>query len=285
MTVVARAGGSHNTVMITWPQAMTAYDAAGAIALQLFDGARRPARPGDRIEIHLFEGRATRGGREIDLTRGEFEVVAVLAMQRQAASRDELCDELWPDRDTESAARLLKVYVHRIRTKFETNDVIETSSGGYHIGREVRVDVHSLATLARKVADGRIRPAPAQLRNAGRAFDGIKTRRFRRLARLESYPEWERRFLATGAELAGILVDDAVARGDAPRALALAEDLATLDPYDEAAAEVLIRAQLQLGRRDVAARYFRTFCRTLRADLDLPPPPQLVRLLRTPESD
>jgi DNA-binding SARP family transcriptional activator len=62
--------------------------------------------------------------------------------------------------------------------------------------------------------------------------------------------------------------------------LTIADHLVALDPYDEVAAELHIRAQLALGRPDAASRSFRTFCRTLRDDLDLAPPHHLAQLVQ-----
>jgi DNA-binding SARP family transcriptional activator len=238
-----------------------------------------PSRMNDRIEINVCAGTAYRGAREIALTDGEFAVVAAFALQRRHLSREGWCDRLWPDRDGASSGRLLKVYVHRVRAKFGTDAVIETHAGGYRIGAGVRVDVSSLETLARSRWSSARPLDAAQRRNVQRAFDGITARRFERLARLSDYPAVERRCLAIGGELGRLLIDDALARSAIAYAVSVAEDLAALDPYDEAAAELLIRAQLQAGRHELASRTFRAFCRTLRDDLDLPPPPQLARLV------
>jgi DNA-binding SARP family transcriptional activator len=234
----------------------------------------------DRIEINVCAGTAYRGAREIELTDGEFVVAAAFALQRRHLSREAWCDRLWPERDEASAARLLKVYVHRVRAKFGTDAVIETCAGGYRIGAGVRVDVSSLETLARSRWSATRPLDAAQRHNVQRAFDGITARRYERLARLPEYPDVERRCLAAGGELGRLLIDDALARSATAYAVAVAEDLAGLDPYDETAAELLIRTQLQAGRREMASRSFRTYCRTLRDDLDLPPPPRLAQLFR-----
>jgi DNA-binding SARP family transcriptional activator len=59
----------------------------------------------------------------------------------------------------------------------------------------------------------------------------------------------------------------------------MAEALAGVDPYDDVAAELLIRTHLELGRRDAAARSFRSFCQTLSEELDLAPPRHLAQLV------
>ena len=118
-----------------------------------------------------------------------------------------------------------------------------------------------------------------QLRIVQRAFDGFKERRHLRLSALTRFEEFERRLISTGIEVARLLIEDAFFLEDHNRALAIAEHLQTVDPYDDVAAELLIRAQLRLGRPDVAHRHFSAFCRTLRDELDLPPPQHLSLLL------
>jgi DNA-binding SARP family transcriptional activator len=233
----------------------------------------------DRLEINLFSGTALRCRTEIPLSDGEFAVVALMALNRKPASRDEWCDLLWPDRDAECAARLLKVFVHRIRTKFATRDVIETHGRCYRIGAGVRTDVQSLEHLMRNVtAGGRL--DEAQLGNIQHAFDGFVARGFLRLAHLETFADVERRLVAVGVELGRMLVQDALARFDGIRALAIAERLVAIDAFDDVAAELLIRTYLQLGRRDAAARSFHTFCRTLSTELHVAPPSHLTLLVQ-----
>jgi DNA-binding SARP family transcriptional activator len=235
-------------------------------------------RPG-RIEINIFEGTALRDGREIALSDGEFAVAAMVALNRQDFSRQAWCEKLWPDRDSESAGRLLKVYIHRIRAKFGTRTVIETHDNGYRLGPDVVVDVHVLEALTRRQRVGALTLDASQLRMVQRAFDGFKKCRHLRLSWIAQFDELERRLLATGVELARILVEDAFFRKNDDHALMIAEYLQTVDPYDDVAAELLIRAQLRLGRPDAAQRHFNAFCRTLRDELDLPPPRHLSLLL------
>lgn len=230
------------------------------------------------IEINVLDGTTFCGGREVALSDGEFAIAAVIAMNRQAPSREELWDQLWPERDPESASRLLKVYIHRIRGKFGTNQVIDTHGGGYRLGREVRVDIHVLDALTRAHNVRTDRLSATELNDVQRAFTGVAERRYRRISCVEAYAEVERRVIATGIELGRLLVHEALLRDDAARAVSIAEDLASLDPYDDVAAEMLIRAHLRLGRHDAASRFFRTFCRTLHDELALPPPAHLARL-------
>jgi DNA-binding SARP family transcriptional activator len=235
----------------------------------------------ESLELNVLAGTALHCGREIGLSDGEFAILTAFAMNRSAFSRLEWCDVLWPDRDCEPAERLLRVYVHRIRNKFACNRIIETYGGGYRIGPDVRIDVHAIEVLTRTYTTGAARLEPAIVTILECAFKAITERRYCRAADLEIYPKLERRFVALAAELARLLVQQAFLEHDVDRALRIAQRLAELDPCDEVAVELLIRTQLQAGRSDAATRDFRILCRTLRDELDLPPPPHLVRLLAT----
>jgi DNA-binding SARP family transcriptional activator len=257
----------------------------GGAAVGLFDSVRRSPVAEGPLELNVLAGTTVRSGCEVALSDGEFAILTAFAMNRSAVSRLEWCDVLWPDRDCESAERLLRVYVHRIRNKFGCNRIIETFGGGYRIGPEVRIDVHAIEALARTCATGAVRLEPATVTVLERSFKAITERRYCRAADLEMYPELERRFVALAAELARLLVGQAVFERDIDRALRVAQRLAELDPCDDVAVELLIRTQLDAGRSDAAARDFRTHCRTLRDELDLPPPQHLVRLLAAGRDD
>ncbi len=257
-----------------------ARDMVGAAADAFFDRIGPAAAGEHRIELNILRGTALRAGREITLTDGEFSVVSVMAMHQQGHSSEEWCDKLWPDRDVTSAVRLLRVYIHRLRAKFGHDRIIDKNGNGYRLGRDVWVDLHALEAMARQHYAGTLRLEEAQLRIVQRAFDDFKERRYRRLAGLERYGELECRLMAAGVELARILVHEAFFQEDGPRALGIAEHLVTLDPYDDVAAELLMRAQVRLGRYDAAQRHFRKFCRTMRDELGLAPPMHLSRLLQ-----
>jgi len=230
------------------------------------------------FSINLLTGTAFADRREIVVSDGDFAVLASMALHPQLASRDEWCDRLWPDRDGDCAARLLKVYVHRIRAKFGSNDIIETHARGYRLGRSVSVDVDLLDALARGFGDD-CAVDPAQVGTLRAAFAAIRERRYRRIATLARYAEYERRFIACGVELARMLVHEAFRCGDDAGAQRVADDVMLLDPYDDVAIELVMRVHVRLGRLDAASRHFRAFCRTLRDELDLPPPRHLSLLL------
>jgi SARP family transcriptional regulator, regulator of embCAB operon len=272
MNVFAQARGSHNGVN----SLVTRNELTYMIAVEPAPAASRYEN--DRIEIRILDGTSSLGSREVRLTDREFAIVAAMALNRGTLNREEWCDKLWPDRDSESAARLLKVYVHRIRAKFGTVRVIETHGNGYRLGRNAWVDVGQLEEITRGHDVARDRLDAETFDLVTEAFENIRDRCYRRIACLDYYEELERRFVAIGGELARLIVHEAFLRGDNAYAARIAEDLVLLDPYDEVAAELFIRAQLLLGREDAAARHFRTFCRTLRDELNVPPPQHLTRL-------
>ncbi|HEV8020602.1 MAG TPA: winged helix-turn-helix domain-containing protein [Candidatus Lustribacter sp.] len=251
---------------------------ADPASVSLLTSRRTQANPA--VQLSLCTGRATRGGDDVALSDREFSVLATLALARRTLGREEFCDKLWPDRDSESAARLLKVYIHRIRTRFGTATVIDTRGGGYQLGEGVGVDVLEAERIVRAADTSSWLLDQEQRLLLERALVGIGARGYRRLEVLDSFAEIERRFVTASFDFARTLVDDALAEEDAPRALAIANEFAAFDPSDECAAELLIRTQLRLGRREAASQTFRSFCRTLRTAFDLPPPQHLSSLLQ-----
>lgn len=251
---------------------------AGTAAAPMFTSPTTRLTP--EIRLSLCTGTAIRAGNEVALSDREFSVIATLALARRTLGREEFCDKLWPDRDCESGARLLKVYIHRIRARFGTATVIETCGGGYRLGEGVVVDIHELEGIVRAADSSSWLLDQEQRLLLERALVGIGGRGYRRLEVLDSFAEIEQRLSAASFEFARTLVDDALADGDGPRALAIADEFASFDPSEEFAAELLMRTQLRLGRRDAATQTFRSFCRTLRANLGLPPPAYLGSLLQ-----
>lgn len=99
----------------SWPAPTTP---TGALSVP----APTRATPGtDALPVHVDLDRRTVsvGGRGVDLTYTEFEILAALTRQAGAAvSRAELVRLVWPDGAPEgTAAKGLNVHVHRLRRK------------------------------------------------------------------------------------------------------------------------------------------------------------------------
>ncbi|MFC5187566.1 response regulator transcription factor [Actinomadura harenae] len=103
---------------------------------------RRTARPakvrrvtaGD-VVIDVPARRVTVAGRDVALTRREFDVLAVLASRPgEVCARDEILLALWGDTSL-SASRALNVHIRNIRGKTDRSGLIVTLVGtGYRLG-------------------------------------------------------------------------------------------------------------------------------------------------------
>jgi rhodanese-related sulfurtransferase len=100
--------------------------------LPVVGGSRRPglallpapidgAPAGDLLDVRLDERRAYVGGRELDLTRLEFELLThLVATPHRVHTRPALLSHLWAGRGTEGS-RTVDVHVHRLRGKLGDN--------------------------------------------------------------------------------------------------------------------------------------------------------------------
>jgi DNA-binding response OmpR family regulator len=87
------------------------------------------------LRVDLAARRATVAGTEINLTRKEFEILAVLAHHRGAAvSRQQLLDEVWGDAYL-AVSRSLDVHLVALRAKIARPGLLETIRGfGFRLG-------------------------------------------------------------------------------------------------------------------------------------------------------
>ncbi|MEV7523567.1 response regulator transcription factor [Streptomyces sp. NPDC091371] len=93
-----------------------------------------PVRAGD-VEVDLAGRTVTVAGGEIQLTRREFDVLALLAARPgEVHSREEILDRIWGDAFL-AASRSLDVHVAGIRAKTGRSGLVRTVRGfGYQLG-------------------------------------------------------------------------------------------------------------------------------------------------------
>jgi DNA-binding response OmpR family regulator len=94
---------------------------------------------GIRLDPHVRT--ADRGGRRLDLSRLEFDLLLFLARHpRQVFSRSQLLSQVWGH--THTTNRTVDVHVSRLRTKLDDPDVVTTVYGlGYRLADEAAVTV------------------------------------------------------------------------------------------------------------------------------------------------
>jgi DNA-binding response OmpR family regulator len=86
------------------------------------------------LEIDLDARRVTAGGRELDLTTKEFDILAVLARDHGVAvSRQRLLDEVWGDAYL-AVSKSLDVHLTQLRAKLARPGIVVTIRGyGYRL--------------------------------------------------------------------------------------------------------------------------------------------------------
>jgi DNA-binding SARP family transcriptional activator len=200
------------------------------------------------------------------------ELIAYLATQRRAASRDELLETLWPGDDPRRSAARFYQAVSEARKLL--GDAFQRDRDTYALDRDqLLIDLDELDRLAETAAeDERL----ALLEGALALFRGEP------LAGIE--PLWaepeQRRLTALRAHLLERASRLRLESGDAVGALEYAEAAAALDASNEGPVQLAMEVEAAMGRREaIVERYER-----LRADLDerfgLEPCPETKRLYR-----
>lgn len=231
------------------------------------------------VELSIIGGEVTHNGGPIDLSNGEFCVLAAIALQRGATcTAADATTILWPDSDPDAAKRLLRVFVHRIRRRLNRPDAILVSERGYRLGDGVVVDFFELGELvhrcrASKSVDDASREA---LLRANRRF---QRGGYRRLRPLDIFDGLEQRILHLIVETSTLLANELVRAGASASALVVVEDALAVEPCSEELVELSLRLLIASGQRDAAVRRYRAFERSLKVELGFSPSPSLLHLV------
>jgi len=242
----------------------------------------RFAIPVQALRVEILRARVTRGATTLPMRSREFEVLAALALARVPIPRTALASRLWGEDEAEDAAPALRTAIHRLRKQVGDPNAVVFEGGAYRIGPFVTVDVHDIeAALA--------------------GFRRLKTLTDRERERLldisvalavdppEAYDDWNwmAPHLAHVVELrhraAMLLGEEALAGGSPDEAVAVADTVLRLDPFDEPLVELAVRALLAAGRRAEAVRRARRYADDLARELGGDPASQLLRTLAAGE--
>ncbi len=230
------------------------------------------------IEVSVASGRVRVDGVPIVVAGRELELLLAIAMRPEPSSRARLAASLWPDLDEAAARNVFSVCLHRLRAHLPRKDVIERDGDGYRLHTRASVDlweVDRISNIARKKAALSERDRDT-LERMWRSFDEDPP------IRAEAWEWFEptaRRIRDFRIELAHRLGEDALARADAIAATDYARAALHLDPCDEVAAEMGIRAQLAGNDRAAAMRIYRQYRAALQAELGAEPPSSLSELV------
>jgi DNA-binding SARP family transcriptional activator len=229
------------------------------------------------VAVSLSNATICRDGTELTVSEGGWALMAALAVDERAVSRDTLCDRLWPDMPLESARNALKMCVRRTRQQLGDPDAIVSIKSTYVLGEDVEVDVRALPALRAAAARGTTAAADGEAIDA--AFQRLRRGRPDTFSRWEWFEDTERMLQAATRELGDFLATDALRRADTARALQIAEFLVGVDPLDEAARTVKIKAHLATENRGAAILEFQHYRKLLERELGVEPSAQLKGLL------
>jgi DNA-binding SARP family transcriptional activator len=187
------------------------------------------------------------------------ELIAYLATQRRAASRDELLEALWPGDDPRRSAARFYQAVSEARKLL--GDALQRDRDTYALDcGQLRVDLDELARLR---SDAGATTGDEQLALLERALALFRGEPLAGIDALWAETE-QRRLTALRADLLERAGRFRLEEGDAAGALEYAEAAAAVDTSNELPVQLAVEAEAALGRREaVVERYER-----LRRDLD-----------------
>ena len=213
-----------------------------------------------------------RGQRALDV------LAALLLRRRQPVDPQVLLDLVWGDEAVDLDVSAVHTVVARLRRTLGAS-AVETTPRGYRLAEPVGVDADEFAAaVARAGQVGERAAAVAAYDDAlalwrpGTAYDGadddlVAADRSRLVALRDTAREG----------LAEALLDTGE-RADAERALQVATELVATDPLRERAHELVMTAQVRLGRQADALATYRSLQELLRDELGIDPGPQVAAL-------
>jgi DNA-binding SARP family transcriptional activator len=222
-------------------------------------GGAPPARLAVRllggVEV-VLDGRRLRAFDSLRLQR----FLALIALRKDLQHRSRLAFELWPDSDERQARTNLRKLLHDFRHSLpDTGEFVE-------IDNEI---VRWIPTGPADVDVLRFRDALAagDLELAARLYSGDFLP--------ACYDDWvldERARLRADAYRAFMrLTEEAAGRNDHKATIGYAQRVIDLEPTDEAAARIQMKAHLELGNRAAALRAYHRFAEVLERELGVAP--------------
>jgi EAL domain-containing protein (putative c-di-GMP-specific phosphodiesterase class I)/DNA-binding SARP family transcriptional activator len=254
---------------MAWPDVVASMNEGGS-------ESQHAAASLDRIIFDAADGTVVRGGRAVEVSKGALELLALLAVSRKPVIRETIVDTLWPDLDGDAAGNALKSCLYRARVQLGDPSAITLRKGRYELGDRV------VSTYARIL----------DLPSSSRATEVTVERRvelqecFARIARggAADWATWNwfspyRQKLAAAAhDIGEILIADSTARSAFEDALHVATNLVDVDPLDESARVLVLRAHLAMGNRSAAQNELADFREARKLAGGLEPSAQLNTL-------
>lgn len=224
------------------------------------------------LTVEIATGSILRDGHALSVSLKTAELIMALAAAAHPVARDVLVEQLWPEREPEKGRSSLKMAVHRARQQLAEPDAILVDRGMYALGTRIETDARLLWH----------HPVPGA--EMLRLFEQLSQGRPSHFTAWPWFHQYEDRLVALTTRLGLQLAGEALSEGHVDIALRYASVITNLDPCDETAAEVAIRAHLERGERNQALSQYRRLLRSLRDELDVEPSDAVRRLLRPSKS-
>ena len=227
------------------------------------DTSRVGGEPPARLEVRLLggveiilDGRRLRAFNSLRLQR----FLALIALRRDLQQRSRLAFELWPDSDERQARTNLRKLLHDFRHSLpDTGEFVEIDN-----------------EIVRWIPTGPADVDVLRFRDALAAGDLELAARFYAGDLLPAcYDDWvldERAKLRADAYGAFVrLTEEAAGRNDHTTTIRYAQRIIDLEPTDEAAVRIQMKAHLALGSRAAALRAYHRFAEVLERELAVAP--------------
>ena len=189
------------------------------------------------------------------------------------AKRDHVAELLWPGSDLTEARHSLRQSLYRLRHATGGVPLVHLRGTELVLQGAARFDCLEGERIA---GDGELPRAYELLR--GNFLEGFS---IPESCEFESWTEAQRiRFRDAWAHAAAILVERSLAAGDAARALEVAEELATLRPFNDGPARLVMAAFVAAGRHAAAVARYHAHVELMRRELDAEPDKELAAYAR-----
>jgi DNA-binding SARP family transcriptional activator len=232
--------------------------------------------PTSSIRIDFLSGTIAAHGRSVALTRRQTDLLSALALHRRRLMRsDEIVETVWPEKEPYRGSMIVKVLVHRLRRLAGDYGLIDSTVAGYALGAAVSTDLDELDSLAARLR-GSIAITSDQAAGLRAAFARLTAAGLR----LDRLPRpLEQRVRALAAIVGERLGAYALRAGDHAEALALTDQLLSIDACDESAWEIAIRTHLAMDDRAAAIRAYRRYTSALESELGIAPSAHVLAIL------
>jgi DNA-binding SARP family transcriptional activator len=222
--------------------------------------------------LRLFGGFELRHGSQVlNIPLSVQRLLGFLALHDRPLPRCYVAETLWPETGGSQAQANLRTLLWRLHPKH--HDIVEVKPVELALSSAVLVDARALHKAARDYRRSGTLPTPETLLDIhGELLPGC----------WDCWLVFERERLRHEAvELLEAVSNACLARGEFHLATMLGLSAVECDPLRESANLLVVRSRLAAGDSAGAIRYALRYTRTIREELDLPPPPQFVDLLPT----